>query len=128
MIPPRKTRTIRVGTLSIGGSAPLAVQSMAATRTRDEEATRKQIEQLDAAGADLIRVAVDSRADVESLARLAKFTDRPLSVDLQENYRLAELVAPHVQKVRYNPGHLHHHEKAAVHAAVLVELPDHHRL
>ena len=111
MIPPRKTRTIRVGTLSIGGSAPLAVQSMAATRTRDEEATRKQIEQLDAAGADLIRVAVDSRADVESLARLAKFTDRPLSVDLQENYRLAELVAPHVQKVRYNPGHLHHHEQ-----------------
>ena len=111
MIPPRKTRTIRVGTLPIGGSAPLAVQSMAATRTRDEEATRKQIEQLDAAGADLIRVAVDSRADVESLARLAKFTDRPLSVDLQENYRLAELVAPHVQKVRYNPGHLHHHEQ-----------------
>ena len=111
MIPTRKTRTIRVGPLQIGGSAPLAVQSMAATRTLDEPATRRQLELLDAAGADLIRIAVDSRADVEALARLAPATTTPLSVDLQENYRLAELVAPHVQKIRYNPGHLHHHER-----------------
>ena len=111
MIPARKTRQIQVGSLSIGGDAPIAVQSMAATRTQDLEATRRQIRILEAAGADLIRIAVDSPADVEALALLAKETDKPLSVDLQENYRLAESVAPHVQKLRYNPGHLHHHEK-----------------
>ena len=111
MIPPKKTRTIRVRDLEIGGRAPIAVQSMAATRTRDLEATARQIRILQAAGADLIRVAVDSREDVEALARLAADTNARLSVDLQENYRLAESIAPYVDKIRYNPGHLHHHEK-----------------
>jgi (E)-4-hydroxy-3-methylbut-2-enyl-diphosphate synthase len=111
MLPPRKTRSIQVGSLSLGGSNPIAVQSMAATQTRDEVATGRQIELLSAAGADLIRVAVDSSRDVESLIRLSATTDVPISVDLQENYRLAESIAPHVQKIRYNPGHLHHHEK-----------------
>ena len=111
MLPPRKTRSIQVGPLSLGGSNPIAVQSMAATQTRDEKATGRQIELLSAAGADLIRIAVDSTRDVESLIRLCSTTDVPISVDLQENYRLAESIAPHVQKIRYNPGHLHHHEK-----------------
>lgn len=84
---------------------------MAATRTQDLTATRRQIELLQAAGADLIRVAVDSSADVKALAELAKDCTTPLSVDLQENYRLAAEVAPFVDKLRYNPGHLHHHEK-----------------
>lgn len=110
MLPPRQTRRIRVGPLEIGGGAPIAVQSMAATRTRDLDATRRQIRLLEAAGSDLIRVAVDSKADVEALKTLAGETGTPLSVDLQESYRLAEPIASHVQKIRYNPGHLHHHE------------------
>jgi (E)-4-hydroxy-3-methylbut-2-enyl-diphosphate synthase len=112
MLPPRTTRTIRVRTLGIGGDAPICVQSMAATRTRDVDATVRQVELLEAAGADLVRIAVDSRADVEALAEIRRRTKALLSVDLQENYRLAELVAPHVDKLRYNPGHLHHHEKS----------------
>jgi len=111
MIPQRKTRTIRVGPLSIGGDAPIAVQSMAATRTQDLAATRRQVELLQAAGADLVRVAVDSPKDAEALREIRRGIEVPLSVDLQENYRMAEAVAPHVAKVRYNPGHLHHHEK-----------------
>jgi (E)-4-hydroxy-3-methylbut-2-enyl-diphosphate synthase len=111
MIPPRQTRTIRIRDLPVGGSAPIAVQSMAATRTRDLEATLRQIRILEQAGADLIRIAVDNKADVEALAHLRTQTNARLSVDLQESYRLAELVAPHVDKIRYNPGHLHHHEK-----------------
>jgi len=107
----RATREIAIGTTRIGGSHPIAVQSMAATRTQDTEATLRQIELLEKAGADLIRIAVDSRKDVDALASLAAHTDIPLSVDLQENYRLVQHVAPHVQKVRYNPGHLYHHEK-----------------
>ena len=111
MIPPRKTRTIRIRGLAVGGSAPIAVQSMAATRTRDVPATLRQIRILEAAGADLIRIAVDSQADVDALAELRAQTQARLSVDLQESYRLAQHVAPHVDKIRYNPGHLHHHEK-----------------
>ncbi len=111
MIPPRKTRTISVRGLRIGGSAPIAVQSMAATRTQDIPATLRQVKILEAAGADLIRIAVDSQADVEALGKIRAATTARLSVDLQENYRLAESVAPFVDKLRYNPGHLHHHEK-----------------
>ena len=111
MLPARKTRTIHVRDLPIGGTAPIAVQSMAATRTRDIEATLRQVRLLEEAGADMIRIAVDSKADVEALATIRRATRARLSVDLQESYRLAELVAPHVDKLRYNPGHLHHHEK-----------------
>jgi len=111
MIPPRKTRSIRIGDLRVGGDASIAVQSMAATRTRDLDATERQIRILNAAGADLVRIAVDGRADVDALAELRERTDARLSVDLQESYRLAPEVAPFVDKIRYNPGHLHHHER-----------------
>ncbi len=108
---PRKTRAVRVGPMTIGGGAPIIVQSMAATRTQDIEATTRQVNLLQEAGADLVRIAIDSRKDVEALAEIRARTSIPLSVDLQENYRLAESVAPYVDKIRYNPGHLHHHEK-----------------
>ncbi|MDP6699765.1 MAG: (E)-4-hydroxy-3-methylbut-2-enyl-diphosphate synthase [Candidatus Latescibacteria bacterium] len=105
------TRSVQIGTTTIGTGHPIAVQSMAATRTQDLAATTRQVELLQAAGADVIRIAVDSKKDVEALARIAPLASVPLSVDLQENYRLVSSVAPHVQKVRYNPGHLYHHEK-----------------
>ena len=111
MIPPRKTRSVRIRDLLVGAGAPIAVQSMAATRTQDLAATLNQVRILEEAGADLVRIAVDSKADVEALATIRAQTSARLSVDLQENYRLAEFVAPHVDKIRYNPGHLHHHEK-----------------
>ena len=109
---PRQTRKIRIGSLTIGGDAPIAVQSMAATRTQDLEATGRQIEILERSRADVIRIAVDSEDDVKALKTLReRFPDSVLSVDLQENYRLAPLVAPLVDKIRYNPGHLYHLEK-----------------
>jgi (E)-4-hydroxy-3-methylbut-2-enyl-diphosphate synthase len=58
-----------------------------------------------------VRIAVDSRKDAEALAEIRKQTSANLAVDLQENYRLVSDVAPHVDKVRYNPGHLYHHER-----------------
>ena len=109
---PRTTRKIHIGSLVIGGDSPIAVQSMAATQTQDLEATARQIEILQKAGADIIRIAVDSEKDVEALKTLReKFPDCILSVDLQENYKLAPIVAPLVNKIRYNPGHLFHLEK-----------------
>jgi (E)-4-hydroxy-3-methylbut-2-enyl-diphosphate synthase len=59
----------------------------------------------------VVRIAVDSKQDSAALAEIRAQTTANLSVDLQENYRLAELVAPHVDKIRYNPGHLYHHER-----------------
>ena len=101
---PRKTRKIHIGKVEIGGDAPIAVQSMAATQTQDLKATARQIEILEAAQADIIRIAVDSEQDVEALRTLRQqFPDSVWSVDLQENYKLAPLVAPLVNKIRYNP-------------------------
>jgi (E)-4-hydroxy-3-methylbut-2-enyl-diphosphate synthase len=105
------TRAVRIGSVTIGAGHPIAVQSMTATHTQDVAATVAQIEALHAAGADIVRIAVDSRADVAALAEIRGRTSANLSVDLQENYRLAELVAPFVDKIRYNPGHLYHHER-----------------
>jgi (E)-4-hydroxy-3-methylbut-2-enyl-diphosphate synthase len=105
------TRPVKVGTVTLGGGRPVAVQSMCATRTQDVEATVEQAEAIRKAGGDLVRVAVDSARDVEALAEVRRQTPANLVVDLQENYRLAARVALHVDKVRYNPGHLYHHEK-----------------
>ena len=110
-MPRNDTRAVPVGPITIGGGAPIAVQSMAATKTQDVDATVRQVRLLGEAGADLVRVAVDSRRDVEALAEIRARTDVTLSVDLQEHYRLAAGVAPHVDKIRYNPGHLWHHER-----------------
>ncbi len=107
-----KTRKIQVRDLTIGGGAPIAVQSMCATHTQDIDATLKQIADLEAKGADLIRIAIDNAKDVEALKQIRKATKARLVVDLQENFPLAESVAPYVDKIRYNPGHLHHLDKS----------------
>src|SRR5215475_8684468 len=104
-------RDVKVGSVSLGGGHPIAVQSMCATRTQDVDATVEQAEAIRNAGGDIVRVAVDSAKDVEALAEIRRQTPANLVVDLQENYRLAARVAPHVDKVRYNPGHLYHHER-----------------
>jgi (E)-4-hydroxy-3-methylbut-2-enyl-diphosphate synthase len=105
------TREVRAGPVRIGGGAPISVQSMCATHTQDVAATAEQAERLREAGAALVRVAVDSAKDAEALPALRDRTRAALVVDLQENWRLAERVAPFVDKLRYNPGHLHHHER-----------------
>lgn len=107
----RNTRAVHVGDITIGGGAPIVFQSMCATRTQDLSATLNQVELLTKHGAGIVRIAIDSRRDVEALQQIRKRTNARLVVDLQESYHLAESVAPFVQKIRYNPGHLHHHEK-----------------
>ena len=104
------TRAVRIGRCTIGAGHPIAVQSMTATHTQDIDATVEQVNALHSAGADVVRIAVDNKKDADALAEIRRQTTANLSVDLQENYRLAELVAPHVDKIRYNPGHLYHHE------------------
>ncbi len=105
------TRSVSIGQVTIGSHHPIVVQSMCATRTQDIDATVSQVNDLAAAGAGIVRIAVDNRKDAHALTMIRQKTDITLSVDLQENYRMAELVASHVDKIRYNPGHLYHHEK-----------------
>jgi (E)-4-hydroxy-3-methylbut-2-enyl-diphosphate synthase len=109
----RTTRQIKVGGTRIGGDAAIVVQSMCATRTIDIDQTVAQAHQLAAAGAGIVRIAMDSEKEIPALVEIRKQTAGiNLSVDLQENYKIADRVAPHVDKIRYNPGHLHHIEKS----------------
>ena len=104
------TRAVRIGTITIGAGHPIAAQSMTATHTSDIEATVQQAEDLRQAGAGVVRIAVDSKKDAAALPAIRSGTSANLAIDLQENYRLAADVAAHVDKLRYNPGHLYHHE------------------
>ncbi len=109
----RRTRQVQVGPVKVGGGATTVVQSMCATRTVDIDATVAQVHQLARAGAGIVRIAVDNEKDVFALREIRGQTRGiALSVDLQENYRVADKVAPWVDKIRYNPGHLHHIEKS----------------
>jgi (E)-4-hydroxy-3-methylbut-2-enyl-diphosphate synthase len=105
------TRLVKIGTVAVGGGQPVVVQSMCATKTADVAATIAQVQQLAAAGAGIVRIAVDTAADCRALAQIRQRCQANLSVDLQENYRLAADVAPWVDKIRYNPGHLYHHQR-----------------
>ncbi|MDR1923098.1 MAG: (E)-4-hydroxy-3-methylbut-2-enyl-diphosphate synthase [Planctomycetaceae bacterium] len=105
-----QTRLVRIGSIAIGANEPIAIQSMAATKTVDIEATAATCQHLSDAGAAVVRIAVDTQRDADALKEIRKRTTANLSVDLQENYKLAESVAPYVDKIRYNPGHLHHAE------------------
>src|ERR1044072_4505033 len=90
------TRTVRIGTVTIGGDNPIAVQSMTATQTRDIDATVRQTNALVDAGADVVRIAVDNNAEADAIAEIRKQTKANLVVEIQENYRLATSTAPHV--------------------------------
>ncbi|MBI4515496.1 MAG: (E)-4-hydroxy-3-methylbut-2-enyl-diphosphate synthase [Deltaproteobacteria bacterium] len=106
-----RTRVVRIGHVTVGGGAPIAVQSMCATKTRDLEATVAQVEQLHRAGAAIVRIAADTVKDAAALKEIRRQTEATLAVDLQENYRLVAVIGPYVDKLRYNPGHLHHAER-----------------
>ena len=83
------TRTVKIGSIMIGSGHPIAVQSMTATKTTDVVATVDLVNLMAAAGADVVRIAVDSQKDAEALAEIRRQTTANLSVDLQENYRMA---------------------------------------
>lgn len=108
----KPTRAVKIGKIQVGAGAPIVVQSMCATKTTDIDATVAQVHQLEAAGAGVVRIAVDNPKEAKALKEIRSQTSATLSVDLQENYKVASQVAPYVDKIRYNPGHLHHIEKA----------------
>ncbi len=102
----RKTRQISVGTVKIGGDAPIAVQSMCSTDTRDVKATIEQIRQLEAVGCELIRVAVPDDEAAAALPAIKAAMTVPLIADIHFDHRLALKAAQVVDCVRINPGNI----------------------
>ena len=107
-----RTRAVAIGSVTVGAGRAIVVQSMCATHTQDVDATVDQANALHQAGAGVVRLAVDSKKDATAVAEIAQRTPANICIDLQESYRLAADVAPFVAKLRYNPGHLYHHEKS----------------
>lgn len=103
----RNSRQIMVGTVPVGGDAPIAVQSMTNTDTCDVDATVAQIEALQAAGADIVRVSVPTQDAAEAFGAIRRRVDVPLVADIHFNYRIALRVAEQgVDCLRINPGNI----------------------
>ena len=101
------TKQIMVGGVSIGGGAPVTIQSMTNTRTDDVEATLHQIRTLAAAGCEIIRVAVPDMAAAKAVGKIKEGSPIPVVVDIHFDYKLAlEAVAAGADKVRINPGNI----------------------
>jgi (E)-4-hydroxy-3-methylbut-2-enyl-diphosphate synthase len=108
----RKTRQVRVGDVTIGGDAPIRVQSMTTTKTADINATLQQIASLVAAGVDIVRVAVPHWEDAEALTAIAAKSTVPVVADIhfQWKYAMAALEAG-IQGLRINPGNIKYQDK-----------------
>ena len=101
------TKQILVGGVPVGGNAPIPIQSMCNTRTDDVAATVAQIKRLEAAGCEIIRVAVPDMAAARAVGAIREQISIPLVVDIHFDYRLAlEAVAAGADKVRINPGNI----------------------
>jgi len=107
LIPRKKTHPITLGTVKIGWGAPLAVQSMCNTDTRDVEATLGQIAKLEAVGCEIVRLAVPDEDAARALGGIRKGTTMPLIADIHFSHTLAlEAVKQGVDGLRINPGNI----------------------
>src|SRR5437870_3200355 len=107
MINRRKTRQIQIGNVKVGGGAPITVQSMTKTDTRDVQATLLEIWSLEAAGCDIVRCAVPVREAAEKLGEIKRQIRIPLVADIHFNYKLALIALEQgVDGLRLNPGNI----------------------
>ena len=121
-----KTKQIKVGNVLIGGGAPIVIQSMTNTDTRDANTTLKQINELYNAGCQIARCAVPDMTAAHALGEICEKSPIPVVADIHFDYRLAlESIAAGVQKVRINPGNIGSDDrvKAVVDAARAKNIP-----
>lgn len=102
-----ETRSIKVGNLTIGGNNDVIIQSMTNTKTHDVEATVKQIQDLTAAGCQLVRLAVLDQRDALAIKDIKNRVNVPLVADIHFDYRLAlQAIESGIDKIRINPGNI----------------------
>lgn len=115
MIQRKPTKKIQVGNIYVGGDAPIAVQSMCNTDTRDVEASLGQIRALRTAGCDIVRLAVPDMAAAEALADITKGVDMPMVADIHFDHRLAlKAIENGIAKLRINPGNIGSRERVEI--------------
>ncbi|MPZ12927.1 MAG: flavodoxin-dependent (E)-4-hydroxy-3-methylbut-2-enyl-diphosphate synthase [Chloroflexi bacterium] len=107
MIQRRSTRQVMVGNVAVGGDAPVAVQSMCSTDTRDIDATVAQIQALEDAGCEIVRIAVPTKEAADAFGEIRLQTTIPLVADIHFDYRPALLaIEKGADKIRINPGNI----------------------
>ncbi len=121
-LPRRKTRQIYVGNVPLGGDAPIVVQSMTKTDTRDISATVEQIKQLEKEGCEIVRVAVPDQEAAEKLSEIKRQINIPLVADIHFDYRLAlKALEQGADGLRLNPGNISQKEHVALVAKLAKE-------
>ena len=121
-----KTRQVMVGNVPVGGDAPISIQSMTNTRTQDVAATVKQINELAAAGCEIIRCAVPDMEAARAISEIKKQINIPLVADIHFDYRLAiAAIENGADKIRINPGNIGAPERiqAVVEKAIEYHVP-----
>ena len=122
MIQRKKTKSIKIGNIYIGGDAPITVQSMTNTDTRNVEATLGQIRALRTAGCDIVRLAVPDMAAADALYDITRGVNMPMVADIHFDYRLAlKAIENGVAKLRINPGNIGSREKVEILAKACLE-------
>jgi (E)-4-hydroxy-3-methylbut-2-enyl-diphosphate synthase len=107
----RKTRALHVGDVQIGGGAPIRVQSMTTSDTRDPKATLEQIAEQADAGCEIVRIAVPDRVAAAALPEIVPYATVPLIADIHFEHTLAlKAIAAGIHGLRLNPGNIRKHE------------------
>jgi len=111
----RQTRKIRLGPIEVGGDAPISVQTMTVTPTHEADLTLQAIAAAQAAGADVVRVAVPRKEDAEALAYIAEHARIPVIADIHFQWKYAVMaIEAGCAGVRINPGNIKKHDKVAL--------------
>jgi (E)-4-hydroxy-3-methylbut-2-enyl-diphosphate synthase len=104
----RRAKVVKIGGVYIGGSHPVALQSMTKTRTADIDATLRQIKKLAQAGCEIVRVAVKDEQDAAAIKKIKQGISLPLVADIHFSWRLAmKAIASGADKIRLNPGNIY---------------------
>lgn len=118
------TKRLMVGDVAVGGGAPVSIQSMCNTKTDDVRATVEQIHALEAAGCEIIRIAIPDQAAAESVDRIKEQISIPLIADIHFNYKYALACAERgIDAIRINPGNIGGEEKVKAVADICRQNP-----
>ncbi len=108
----RKTRGIKIGNIKIGANNPIAIQSMAKVKTSCVEKTVKQIQELESAGCEIVRLAIKDSQDAQAIKKIKSIVKLPIVADIHFDWRLAiEAIDNGVDKIRLNPGNIYKQEQ-----------------